>query len=792
MLDFGVSYYQAHQQADRVLAAQERRRKTIQLIVQQVRQSWWQAAGAQALGGKIEPLLALSRAALADSRKIEAERLAPPLETLNYQRQLLDLIRQLEAINDELSQAKPRLAALMNLEPGRPFELAAAGELVSPNISVPVDQMEETALLNRPELMEARYNERIGQLETRKALAKLLPGIEFSVGTHYDSNSFLANSSWRDLGLRVSWNLLNVFSAGSIKKTAELQSEIAHRQRLALSMVVLTQTQVAYRDYVGRKRQFELSSEQDSVEQRILVQTRNATSADAQGKLNEIRAAASALFSELRRYQSYSALQGSYGQMLATLGVDPLPEKLGRQRHPQRRPGAGRIGSAVGEAGRRAAGRRSTGEGRIVRFPGSRTMGAAALAAASGLAAAAPATDTGLTNKDGQVRAQLTARNEVVLSSELSAKLASLPLREGDAFKAGQTLASFDCSLFEAQLSKAQATLEAARQVQTVNTRLVELNSIGKLEVATAEGKLKESQAEVNYMQTTIRKCTVSAPYAGRVVKRIAAAYQFVTPGTQLLAIQDAGELEVHMIVPSRWLAGLKVGTTLQRAGRRAGQELSGAHPAPGRAHRSGQPVGRGDRRRQRHARRPAAGHERLGRVPGPKVSEGGVSPELLALLQLARRAREATGAEALGFTMVNESRQLFAYRQAAFWLGGRLGPRGGAVRPAAGGSDRALRAVAHRAVQERGAGGPRAAPDRRARPGPAGGRALGRVAAASCAVAAADAPGPAAGRAAVRIRRTVPAAPARPGLRAGLTVMPMRCMRWRRAAACWSARRRR
>lgn len=51
-----------------------------------------------------------------------------------------------------------------------------------------------------------------------------------------------------------------------------------------------------------------------------------------------------------------------------------------------------------------------------------------------------------------------------------------------------------------------------------------------------------------------------------------------------------------------------------------------------------------------------------------------GVPPELLALLQLGRRAREAASVEALGFTMVNETRQLFAYRQAAFWLGGRLG----------------------------------------------------------------------------------------------------------------------
>ncbi len=274
LLDFGVSYFQARQEADRLLVAQEHRRKTLQLIMQQVRQAWWQAAGAQQLENKIGPVLEQARSALADSRKIEAERLQAPLDTLNYQLQLLDIIRQLDTINEELSLAKPRLAALMNLEPGRPFVLATPGDLTAPEIGVPIDKMEETALLNRPELMEARYNERIGRLETHKAIARLLPGVEFDIGQHYDSNSYLVNNEWRDLGLRVSWNLLNVFNVHNITRSAELQNDIARDQKLALSMAVLTQTQVAYREYVGRKRQFDLSGEMDAASSRRFSNTR--------------------------------------------------------------------------------------------------------------------------------------------------------------------------------------------------------------------------------------------------------------------------------------------------------------------------------------------------------------------------------------------------------------------------------------------------------------------------------------------------------------------------------------
>lgn len=328
ILDFGVSYYSAKQQADRVLATRERRRKVIQLLMQQTRQAYWQAAGAQKLESQIEPLLKEAREALDDSRTIETKGLSDPLQSLGYQRELLSLVLQLESIRDELAQAKPKLASIMDLPPGKPFELAPPDSFPLPQLTVPPEAMEETALMHRPELAEAGYNERIGLNETHKAMAKLLPGVQLSVGAHYDSNDFLVNNSWRDAGVQVSWNLLNLLNAHTIKSAAKAQYELAREQRLALNMAVLTQVHVAWIDYDSRRQQFELTRQLNDVEQRILDHTRNATQANAQGKLAEIRAATSALMSELRLYQSYAAFQGAYGQMIASLGLDPVPDKV--------------------------------------------------------------------------------------------------------------------------------------------------------------------------------------------------------------------------------------------------------------------------------------------------------------------------------------------------------------------------------------------------------------------------------------------------------------------------------
>ena len=164
---------------------------------------------------------------------------------------------------------------------------------------------------------------------------------------------------------------------------------------------------------------------------------------------------------------------------------------------------------------------------------------------------------------DGRIRVQLVARDEVELSSQIAGKIAMLPFRDGDAFRAGQVLASLDCALYDAQLHKAQAESDAAHELLQADTKLAQFHSVGELEVTQARGKAKASAAEVAYMQATVRNCVINAPFSGRVVKRTAAPDQFVEAGKPLLTIVDTGHLEWKMIVPSKWLAWLKAGQPL-------------------------------------------------------------------------------------------------------------------------------------------------------------------------------------------------------------------------------------
>lgn len=163
-----------------------------------------------------------------------------------------------------------------------------------------------------------------------------------------------------------------------------------------------------------------------------------------------------------------------------------------------------------------------------------------------------------------EIRAQLMPRRYTTLAAEIGAKVSRLPLTEGDRFRRGVTLIAFDCTLQQAQLNKAKAALSAAEKTWNANTRLNELNSIGKVELDVSEAEVAKAKAEVASNASALSKCTVVAPFAGRVAEQKVREQQYVQPGQALLEILDDSALELEFIVPSKWLVWLKANQGFQ------------------------------------------------------------------------------------------------------------------------------------------------------------------------------------------------------------------------------------
>jgi outer membrane protein TolC len=329
VLDFGVSYVRAQQQAVQVLIADERKRKVVQNISQDVRQAFWRAYGAQKTLPRLEDLLHRVKESLIRSQRLETERLMPPIQALAFQRALIDLHQQIVLRRQELILAKTELAALINLRPGSQITLTSGGEEAQASSLQPLDDLEaldQAALNNRPELREEDYRKKLSMLEARKALLSLLPGLEFNLSSNHDSNKFLFHNNWSEAASTISLNLLRAFSYPAAKRAQESQAVVDNTRRIALGMAVLAQVRIAAQRYQEAQQDYMVSVQAAEVDGRMEKHVRAATKASAESEMELLRIEVKAAVSDLQRYVSLANLQTAYARVANSVGADLLPD----------------------------------------------------------------------------------------------------------------------------------------------------------------------------------------------------------------------------------------------------------------------------------------------------------------------------------------------------------------------------------------------------------------------------------------------------------------------------------
>ncbi len=328
VLDFGLSYYRAKQQADDVNTTDERRRKVLQNIVQDVRDAYGRALGAQRLLGETQALADNIQAALEKTRQAERAGVLPPVEGLEYQRALLDAMTLVNEKRQEMEFAKRELAALMSLPPGTDFTLADATETNLSQVPGNFDQLEQMALEQRPELREEDYKTRIDAIETKKQIAALFPNLNLFGGVGYDSNKYLYNENWAQGGVSMSMNLFRLAGIPAIKRTNKARMEVDDARRMALSMAILTQVRVSVERYKLAVYDHQLAQESAQVDQRLASVARAGSSNQLTSELETLRTQARSMVSRFQEASSYAAAQSAYGRVLNSVGIDLMPEQV--------------------------------------------------------------------------------------------------------------------------------------------------------------------------------------------------------------------------------------------------------------------------------------------------------------------------------------------------------------------------------------------------------------------------------------------------------------------------------
>jgi membrane fusion protein (multidrug efflux system) len=166
-------------------------------------------------------------------------------------------------------------------------------------------------------------------------------------------------------------------------------------------------------------------------------------------------------------------------------------------------------------------------------------------------------------NERQEIRAQLMPLRYTTLASEIGARIRKLPFPESRSFKAGDVLAVLDCSVQQAQRNKARAELAGAEATLKANEQLASLNSISELELILAGVAMQRARAEIAAHEALLEKCSLVAPFNGRVAEQKVREQQFVQPGQALMDILDDSALELEFLAPSNWITWLRPGYPL-------------------------------------------------------------------------------------------------------------------------------------------------------------------------------------------------------------------------------------
>lgn len=163
-------------------------------------------------------------------------------------------------------------------------------------------------------------------------------------------------------------------------------------------------------------------------------------------------------------------------------------------------------------------------------------------------------------NTQEPVRGLVRAIDDALISTELSARILEITRREGETFRKGDVLVTFDCARFESELAAARAEEQFNRIALDNSVALERRKAIGKFDVQQNRARYDKAKAQAETLAIQVKECTIAAPFDGRIAEMRAKTHEMSKPGEPLMRLVGPQRLEIELIVPSVWLRWITPG----------------------------------------------------------------------------------------------------------------------------------------------------------------------------------------------------------------------------------------
>ncbi|MCB2408350.1 efflux RND transporter periplasmic adaptor subunit [Hymenobacter lucidus] len=166
------------------------------------------------------------------------------------------------------------------------------------------------------------------------------------------------------------------------------------------------------------------------------------------------------------------------------------------------------------------------------------------------------------TNLSDEVAAtgSVMADESVVIKSELSGKITSLNIREGQPVSKGQLLFSINADEAQAAIRKQQYNIQLFRDQEKRQRTLLDKEYISAQEYEQANNQLQTAQADLRALQASLAKAYVRAPFNGVLGLTTATVGTYVSPGTEITTLSRVRPVKIDFAVPGRFASKVRVG----------------------------------------------------------------------------------------------------------------------------------------------------------------------------------------------------------------------------------------
>jgi membrane fusion protein (multidrug efflux system) len=147
-----------------------------------------------------------------------------------------------------------------------------------------------------------------------------------------------------------------------------------------------------------------------------------------------------------------------------------------------------------------------------------------------------------------------------VVAGEVEGLVVDFPVKRGDYVKKGQVLAKLRTTTLEIRLKGAKADEHLARIKYQRAKELYEGKTISHQELDEFETMLVAQEAGVEGVEDEIGKCTIEAPFDGRVTEESTEVGQWLKKGDSIISMLQLDSVKVRVPVPEKYIQSLNVG----------------------------------------------------------------------------------------------------------------------------------------------------------------------------------------------------------------------------------------